>query len=198
MAARAPEWVNSDHLTGMGFVAQLLAGAGYALAGWNQYALLGVIGCLCVNWLGDSLDGTLARVRHAERPHYGFYVDHMADSFGAVALMSGLGLSGYMHPFIAIGVLVAFLLLSIQSYLATCTLGEFHLSFWKFGPTELRLLLVVGNIALLWHPMVLHGRFRLFDVGGVVGLVGMSTMLVYFTRKNTYRLYRLEKIRCAQ
>jgi archaetidylinositol phosphate synthase len=198
MAERTPRWINSDHLTAVGFVAQVLAGAGYALARWNRYALLGVIGCLFLNWLGDSLDGTLARVRHEERPRYGFYVDHLVDSFGAVALMGGLALSGYMHPFIAIGLLVAFLLLSIQSYLATYTLGEFHLSFWKFGPTELRLLLAVGNIALLWHPTVFHGQLRLFDVGGAVGLIGMSTMLVFFTAKNTYRLYRLEKIRCAQ
>src|ERR1039457_4216769 len=89
--------------------------------------------------LGDSLDGTLARVRQRQRPRYGFYVDHMVDSFGALALMGGLALSGYMHPWIAIGLLVAFLMLSIQSYLATHALGEFRISFWRFGPTELRI-----------------------------------------------------------
>ncbi len=196
-AERTPRWINSDHLTAMALAAQIMAGAGYALASWNRYALLGVIACLALNWLGDSLDGTLARVRREERPRYGFYVDHMVDSLGAVALMGGLVLSGYMHPFIAIGLLVAFLLLSIQSYLATYTLGEFHLSFWRFGPTELRLLLAIGNVALIFHPMVLHGRFRLFDLGGAIGLAGMSLMLAFVTAQNTYKLYRQEKIRCA-
>jgi len=166
----------------------------YALARWNQYGLLGVIVFLVLNWLGDSLDGTLARVRQQQRPGYGFYVDHMVDSCGALFLMGGLAVSGYMHPYLAIGLLVAFLLLSIQSYLAAYTLGEFHLSFWKFGPTELRILLAVGNIALFFRPMVLHGRYRLFDVGGAIGLVGMIIMLIYFTAQNTYRLYQRERL----
>src|SRR5207253_4296512 len=139
---------------------------------------------------GDSLDGTLARVRQQQRPRYGFYVDHMIDSIGAVVMMGGLALSGYMHPLIAIGLLIAFLLLSIQSYLATYTLGEFHLSFWRFGPTELRLLLVIGNLALFQWPVVLHGHYRLFDIGGAIGLAGMALMVVYFTAQNTCRLYQ--------
>src|SRR5262249_12535521 len=135
------------------------------------------------------------RVRRQPRPRYGFYVDHMVDSFGAVAMMGGLALSGYMHPWIAIGLLVAFLVLSTQSYLATYTLGEFRLSFWSFGPTELRLLLAIGNLALLHWPMVLHGQFRLFDVGGAIGLGGMTLMVLFFTIKNGFRLYREEPIR---
>src|SRR5437899_4064138 len=194
MAERAPGCINSDHLTLLGFVAQILAGVFYALSRWNRYALLAVIGCLVLNWLGDSLDGTLARVRQHQRPRYGFYVDHMIDSFGALALMGGLALSGYMHPLIAISLLIAFLLLSIQSYLATYALGEFQLSFWSLGPTELRVLLAVGNVALLYWPMIWRGHYRLFDVGGTIGLIGMGTMLVFFTARNTYRLYVEERI----
>ncbi len=195
LAERTPSQINSDHLTVLGLLGQLLAGGFYALSRWNKYFLLAVIAGLAVNWLGDSLDGTLARARRQERPRYGFYVDHMVDSFGAVALMGGLAFSGYIHPGIAVGLLVAFLILSIQSYLATYTLGEFRLSFWSFGPTELRLLLAVGNLALLHWPTVLHGKYRLFDVGGTVGLIGMSLMLVFFTAKNACRLYREERIR---
>jgi len=196
LAARTPEAVNSDHLTALGLIAQLGAGACYALASRNRLWLLGVIACLALNWLGDSLDGTLARVRRRLRPRYGFYVDHMVDSFGAVALMGGLALSGYMHPRIAIGLLIAFLMLSIQSYLATHALGEFRLSFWRFGPTELRILLAIGNLALLWKPIVhlLGGLYRLFDVGGTIGLAVMSLMVVVFTLQNTLRLYREERI----
>jgi archaetidylinositol phosphate synthase len=195
LADRTPAWINSDHLTALGFVGQIMAGVFYALSRWNRYYLLAVIACLAVNWLGDSLDGTLARVRQQQRPRYGFYIDHMVDSFGAITVMGGLALSGYMHPWIAMGLLLAFLLLSIQSYLATYTLGEFRLSFWNFGPTELRLLLVVGNLALLRWPMVLHGHYRLFDTGGAVGLIGMSLMILFFTLKNGYRLYGEERIR---
>src|SRR5271165_1526398 len=196
LAARTPPWIGPDHLTVLGFAAQVGAGACYALARWNRYALLGAILFLGLNWLGDSLDGTLARVRLQQRPRYGFYVDHMVDSFGALALMGGLALSGYMHPVIAIGLLIAFLTLSIQSYLATHALGEFRISFWRFGPTELRLLLAVGNLALFWKPVVhcFGGVYRLFDVGGAIGLAGMGLMTVVFTVQNTVRLYREERI----
>src|SRR4029077_17413494 len=195
MAERPPAWFNSDHLTALGFLAQVMAGASYALARSNRYWLLAIIGFLALNWLGDSLDGTLARVRQQLRPRYGFYVDHIVDSFGGLALMGGLALSGYMHPSIAVGLLVGFLLLSIQSYLATYTLGEFQLSFWNFGPTELRILLSIGNIALLYHPMIFHGQYRLFDVGGLVGLIGMCAMVIFFAVRNTRRLYMEEQIR---
>ena len=196
LAARTPEWIGPDHLTALGLVAQIGAGICYRLARSNKYALLGVIACLALNWLGDSLDGTLARVRNRQRPRYGFYVDHMTDSFGAVALMGGLAISGYMSPEVAIGLLIGFLMLSLQSYLATHALGEFRLSFWRFGPTELRILLAMGNGVVLWKPSVLFlGRqYRLFDVGGTVGLIGMTLILVFFTARNTVRLYREAKI----
>lgn len=196
LAARTPQWIGPDHLTALGLVAQIGAGVCYALARWDKYALLGGVVLLALNWLGDSLDGTLARVRRRLRPRYGFYVDHMVDTFGALALMGGIALSGWMQPWIAIGLLVAFLMLSIQSYLATHALGEFRLSFWRFGPTELRILLAAGNLALFWKPGV-HlggGQYRLFDVGGLVGLVGMTLMLLWFTLENTVRLYREERI----
>src|SRR5580704_9674528 len=196
LAARTPQWIGPDHLTGLGLVAQVAAGSCYALAAWNRYALLGALICLALNWLGDSLDGTLARVRQQLRPRYGFYVDHMVDSFGALALMGGLALSGYMHPWIAVGLLIAFLMLSIQSYLATHALGEFRLSFWRFGPTELRILLAVGNLALLWKPQVhfLGGYYKLFDLGGTIAMAGMSLMFLFFTAQSTVRLYRVERI----
>src|SRR5690348_5854456 len=171
IAERIPRAINADHLTILGFGAQLATGACYALARANRLWLLAAIGFLAANWFGDSLDGTLARVRNQQRPRYGFYVDHILDSIGAVALLGGIALSGFMTPAVAAGLLVLFLLLSIQSYLATYTLGEFRMSFWSFGPTELRLLLVCGNLALLRWPVVLHAHYRLFDIGGLCGIV---------------------------
>jgi phosphatidylglycerophosphate synthase len=194
MAERSPAWINSDHLTALGLGGQIMAGACYALAAWNRYYLLPAIAGLALNWLGDSMDGTLARFRQQERPRYGFYLDHMLDSFGAAALMGGLALSGYMNPWIAAGLLAAFLMLSIQSYLATNSLGEFHLSFWHFGPTEIRILLAAGSLALLRWPMVLSEQFRLLDVGGGIALAGMALMLVCFTVKNARQLYREERV----
>jgi phosphatidylglycerophosphate synthase len=193
MAERMPPQINSDHLTVLGLFGQIMAGVSYALSRTNRMWLIAGIGFFALNWFGDSLDGTLARVRQQQRPRYGFYVDHMVDSFGALFMMGGLALSGYMHPYIAIGLLLGFLLLSIQSYLATYTLGEFRLSFWNFGPTELRVLLAVGNLALLRWPRVLKPHYRLFDIGGMVGLVGMTAMLLFFTAYNTWRLYHEER-----
>jgi len=197
LAERTPKWINSDHLTLLGFGAQLLVGAGYAIAHWSRFAVLIVVTALVLNWLGDSLDGTLARYRQQQRPRYGFYVDHMVDSIGALALMGGLAVSGFMKPYIAIALLIGFLLLSIQSYLATYTLGEFRLSFWRFGPTELRVLLAVGNVALFFRPIVhIFGKaYRLFDVGGLIGAIGMAMMLIVWTAQNTHKLYNQERIR---
>ena len=195
IAERMPAWVRADHLTILGFAAQIATGVCYALAAGDRRMLLAAVLFLAVNWFGDSMDGTLARVRQQQRPRYGFYVDHMIDSIGAVAMMGGLALSGYMHPVIAIGLLIGFLLLSIQSYLATYTIGEFHLSFWRFGPTELRILLAIGNLALFRWAWVIDGHYRLFDVGGAVGLAGMVLTLIFVTAKNTLRLYREERIR---
>ena len=193
LAERMPASINSDHLTAIGFVAQLMTGFSYAMAGSNRLWLLAGIGFLVLNWFGDSMDGTLARVRHKQRPNYGFYVDHVLDSLGAVGLMGGLALSTYMEPIIAIGLLVLFLLLSIQSYLATYALGEFRMSFWNFGPTELRVLLILGDLAVLRWPMVLD-RYRLFDIGGTLGIAGMAAILLLFTGKNIVRLYKQEPV----
>ncbi len=196
LAKRTPAWINSDHLTILGFVSQCLAGACYALARLNPDALLAGIAFLALNWLGDSLDGTLARVRNRQRPRYGFYVDHITDTVAAFLLMGGLALSGYVHPGIALGMLVAFLMLSIEAYLATYTLGRFQLSYWRFGPTEIRILLAVGNLALWWRPLVrLFGReVLLFDVGGAVAIGGMGLMLAVSAIRHTVQLYREERL----
>jgi archaetidylinositol phosphate synthase len=196
LAQRTPAWINSDHLTLLGFISQCLAGACYALARVNPDALLAGIVCLALNWLGDSLDGTLARVRNRQRPRYGFYVDHIADSIAALFLMGGLGLSGYVHPGIALGMLVAFLMLSIEAYLATYTLGRFQLSYWKFGPTEIRILLAIGNLALLRHPAikVLGRPVLLFDLGGVIAIFGMAIILTLSAVKHTAQLYKQEPL----
>lgn len=196
LAERTPAFISSDHLTALGFVAQILAGASYALAGWNKYFLLLTTFFIAVNWLGDSLDGTLARYRNRLRPRYGFYVDHMTDTFGGACLMLGLALSGFQHWQISIGMLVSFLVLSIESYLATYTIGKFRMSYALFGPTEIRILLMIGNIALLFRPNahLMGHTFLLFDVGGVIAMAGMLAMAIIATVIHTAQLYREERL----
>jgi phosphatidylglycerophosphate synthase len=197
MAERAPEWVTSDGLTALGLAAQCGAGVCFALARWGRWAMAGVMVCVVVNWLGDSLDGTLARVRRQERPRYGFYVDHVVDVFGAVALMGGLGVSGLVHGGVAAAMLVGFLVLASESYLATHALGRFEMSQGWFGPTEIRLLLIAGTAEAMRSPFVTVAghRWLLFDVGGVVGAAGMFAMAVGVAARHTAELYRQERVR---
>jgi archaetidylinositol phosphate synthase len=197
MAGHAPAWLTSDQLTLLGLSAQIAAGLFYALARYNRYALLMVIVCIALNWLGDSLDGTLARVRRQQRPRYGFYVDHIVDIFGSVALMTGLACSGFLHWQTAIAMLIAFLLLSSESYLATYTLSCFQMSQGLFGPTEIRILLIIGNLALLRssYSTIFGHRFLLFDIGGVIAAAGMFVMAVGITLRHTAELYRQEPLR---
>jgi len=198
MAERMPTRINSDHLTVLGATGMFLAGLCYWYARWNRLGLLLVILFLAVNWFGDSLDGTLARVRNRQRPRYGFYVDHVIDTFGALFLTSGLAFSGYMSTAIAAGLLIVFYMLSIEVYLATYTIGTFHLSFWIFGPTELRLVLAIGNLVLYFSDSstvkLIGGEYRLFDVGGAVGIVGMALMLIVATIRHTRMLYHGEML----
>lgn len=197
MAERAPAWLTSDQLTALGLAAQCAAGLFYALSRYNRQALLAVIVCIVLNWFGDSMDGTLARVRHQQRPRYGFYVDHVVDIFGSVALMCGLGFSGFLHWQTAIAMLIAFLLLSAESYLATYTLSCFQMSQGFFGPTEIRILLIIGNLALLRSPYAnfFGHRMLLFDLGGTIAAASMLAMAIGVTVRHTVELYRQEPLR---
>ena len=197
LGVRLPSWVNSDHLTLLGFAAMIFAGASYALARTNRAGLIPATIFLVLNWFGDSLDGTLARLRKHERPRYGFYVDHMIDTLGGFFLMGGLAISGIVDWRIALGMFIAFLMLSMEVYLAAYTLGTFRLSFAKFGPTEIRILLALGNVAVWFYPdaRILGLPYRVFDVGGIAAIAGMAIMLIVSTTFNTLKLYRAERLR---
>jgi phosphatidylglycerophosphate synthase len=196
LAARMPAWVNSDHLTLIGLLGMFMAGVFYYLSQWNPLLLHVVNLWIVINWFGDSLDGTLARYRNKLRPRYGYYVDHIIDNYGVLFLTLGMALSGYMSPWVAVAVLVSYLLLNINIYLATTASGEFKISFWLFGPTELRVLLMIGNLILLVRPTVeIFGhRMLFFDVGGFVAASGMFVILIVSTIMNTRKLYCLERV----
>lgn len=195
IARRLPASVNSDHLTALALLAMALAGAGYALARWDVRSLWVVVIALALNWFGDSLDGTVARVRKVERPRYGFYVDHVLDIVGATLLFAGLAASGFMNPLIALALLIGYLLVTGEVFLATAVNGVFRMSFSGFGPTELRILLAIGTVALFGDPHVAlgaFGRMRLFDVGGLIAIAGMALALAVNVVRNATALARLE------
>jgi phosphatidylglycerophosphate synthase len=196
MAERLPRAVNSDHLSGVGLAAMFAAGACFAAyriaPGW---AAVGVVACLAVNWFGDSLDGTVARVRQQQRPRYGFYVDHVIDLTGSTFLLGGLACSGLMSPLIAASLLCAYLLVSAETYLATHAAGVFRMSFMGFGPTELRILIAIGALKAAATPIVdvpALGAMRLFDIGGLIGTAGLIVACVAAAVRNTRALYLAE------
>ncbi|MGA8110837.1 MAG: CDP-alcohol phosphatidyltransferase family protein [Acidobacteriaceae bacterium] len=196
MAERAPAWLTSDQLTLLGLAAQIAAGLCYAFARFDRRALLLAVLCIALNWLGDSLDGTLARVRRRQRPRYGFYVDHMVDLFGALALLAGIACSGLIHWPIAAALLIAFFLLAAESYLATYTLSTFQLSQGFFGPTEIRILLVAGTVFLLRSPFctIFGYKFFLFDFAGAIAAAAMLVLALAVTFRHTALLYREEPL----
>jgi len=196
MASQLPDQINSDHLTGLGILAMAAAGAAYALSGTYSWYLHLVNFCLFLNWVGDSLDGTVARYRNRLRPRYGFYVDHILDTFSVSFLLGGLALSGFMNVHVAGSLLIVYFMLSINVYIATYTMGTFKISFVKLSPTELRLLLAFGNLVLLYRPTIqLFGKsYLLFDVGGAVAAVLMLVILIASTARNIHVLYNLERL----
>jgi phosphatidylglycerophosphate synthase len=148
LAARVPGWLRPNHFTVLGTAGAVGAAVAYALtsrhAEWLWVASLMV----AINWLGDSLDGTLARVRRAERPRYGYYLDHIVDAFSTIAIGVGLGLSPYVDLGVATGLVLVYLVLSINVYLESSVFGVFTLGYGRLGPTEVRLLLILVNTLL--------------------------------------------------
>lgn len=193
MAGRLPAWVNSDHLTALGAIAMFGVGACFWAGGT---ALWLVIPLLAVNWFGDSLDGTLARVRNRQRPRYGYYVDHVLDAIGFAALFGGLMLGGHMSLTMGLAFLAAYYLLVVEISLATHARGTFKLAFLKIGPTELRILLAMGTLQLMRSDLVsIAGHNRLlFDAGGAVAIAGFLIAFVAGAVRNGIALYNEERL----
>jgi phosphatidylglycerophosphate synthase len=148
LAARVPRRVLPDHLTALGVLAALGIAVAYLLSNDHPALLWAASGLLVVHWLGDSLDGTLARFRRTERPTYGYYLDHLVDAFATAAICIGLGLSPHMLLATGLAIAVAYLLLSINTYLETSAFGRFDLGYGRVGPTEIRVVLIALNTAL--------------------------------------------------
>jgi archaetidylinositol phosphate synthase len=200
IAERLPERITSDHLSALGLGSMVMAGASIGAmragpsAGW---AASSVVICLIANWFGDSLDGTVARVRGQQRPRYGYYVDHVIDLIGTTALMAGLGISGLMTPVMAGAVATGYLLVCAEAYLATHAGGVFKMSFLGFGPTELRILLAIGIAKAAVSPEIhvpMLGAMLLFDAGGAVAIVGLIIAFVAAACRTGRALYAAEPL----
>jgi phosphatidylglycerophosphate synthase len=192
IARRLPSWVMPDHLTALGVLAAVGIAAAYALSNQDPLWLWAASGLLVVHWLGDSLDGTLARVRKTERPRYGYYLDHLVDAIATALIGVGLGLSPYMLLASGLVIVIAYLVLSINTYLETNTLGVFSLGYGRFGPTEARVGLVALNtvLALGVVPTALGMGLLDFVVLGIAALM-LGALLVRAFR-NLRELARLE------
>lgn len=195
LAHRLPRAIHSDHLSALGLGSMAVAAASFAALGWTRWAAVGVVAALIANWFGDSLDGTVARVRGQQRPRFGFYVDHVIDLAGTAMLLAGIAMSGLMQPLFAAVLLCAYLLVSAESYLATHSAGVFRMSFIGFGPTELRLVLIAGVLSVLDSPFISGGPLaglRLFDVGAAVATGGLAIAFLAAAFRNTAALYAAE------
>jgi phosphatidylglycerophosphate synthase len=196
LAHTLPRSIHSDHLTGLALLSMLAAGPAFAAISRTAWAAVAFIALLALNWFGDSLDGTVARVRHRQRPRYGFYVDHVVDLIGTAALVTGMAASGSMTPVLAFAVLATYFMVAAESFLGTHSLGVFRMSFAGFGPTELRILLAAGAIKVAIDPWVdIAGRqMLLLDVGGVVAIVGLLAAFACTAVRNAVCLYRAEPL----
>ena len=196
IAERLPRGITPDHLTALGLLGNLAAGLSYALVPGNPQWLHAVNAGLVLNWLGDSLDGTVARVRNRLRPRYGFYVDHMVDALAILFLLLGLASSGLVTPWTAIALLVAYYFLTINMGFATYALGVFKISFGLLGGTELRILIILANLLALAKPRFAWGgrEILVFDVIALAATVGVAVTALRSTAQVTRRLYEMERL----
>ena len=182
IAARLPRWILPDDLTAIGVVSALAICAAYVATNESPAWPWVASGLLVVHWLGDSLDGTLARVRGIERPRYGYYLDHLVDAISTACIGLGLGLSPFMLLSTGALIVVAYLMLSINVYLESYALGRFSIGYGRIGPTEVRVLLIALNTALaLGAPLGFHIAgvgMTAFDVTGLAIAAVMCVLLV--------------------
>ena len=197
IAARLPARVLPDHLTALGVLAALGIAASYVLANENPLWLVAATALLAVHWLGDSLDGTLARVRRIERPTYGYYLDHLVDGFATAAIGIGLGLSPHMLLATGLVIVIAYLLLSINTYLETSAFGVFSLGYGRIGPTEARIGLAAVNVAMLaglaLDTTVLGIGVTVLDLAGLAIAGGMIAALLVRAAQNLRTLAEREQ-----
>ncbi len=196
IAATLPDRVSPNHLSGVGVVGAVGAGAAYALSAIDVRWLWAASLMLVVNWFGDSLDGTLARVRIMERPRYGYYLDHIIDAFNTAVVGVGIGLSPFVEIELALVLVVVYLMLSVNVYLESTVFGVFKMAYGKIGPTEGRILLVIANAVLVGASAwgIQQTVWGAWVTNAAVSALGATMLVVLAIRfgKNLHRLAILE------
>ena len=194
-AARLPRWILPDDMTALGVAAAIGVAVAYQLSNDGSAWLWAASALLVVQWLGDSLDGTLARVRGIERPTYGYYLDHLVDALATAAIGIGLGLSPYMLLSVGTLIVVAYLILSINVYLESFAFNRFSIGYGKIGPTEIRLILILLNTFLALDLVGLDFNLVGLDltVFDLVGLGIAGTMIVLLVGRSARNLRELAK-----
>lgn len=179
LCSRMPAWVTPDGLTSLGMIGACMIFVGYVASNLSAHWLLLAIAGYCIQWFGDSMDGSLARYRHIERPSYGYFIDHSCDGLATLLILAGIGLSPFVTMDVALVALAGYLLLSIHAYLSARVLGEFKLSYLAAGPTELRLVLIALTIMMmvLGSGPGVFGALSGFDV--FVGAAAMILILLF-------------------
>lgn len=179
LCSRMPPWVTPDRLTLLGMVGAFMIFVGYVASGLAASWLLLAIAGYVVQWFGDSMDGSIARYRHIERPSYGYFIDHSCDGLATLLILAGIGLSPFVTMDVALVALAGYLLLSIHAYLSARVLGEFKLSYLAAGPTELRLMLIALTVMMmaLGSGPGIFGALSGFDV--FVGAAGTILILLF-------------------
>lgn len=191
-----PPHINSDHLTVLGIIGAVLIGLGYFLCNRSSlYLIICEIG-LFLNWFGDSLDGTLARIRHKERKHYGYFIDHMVDTFCIIIVALGLGSSPLIHMNIALLMCIVYLAYNVYVHIITFLDSVFKISFGIIGPTEIRIVIFIVNILLIFLPpsqiQIWSFSLTIFDIVGIALCIIFTIVLIYSTLKDAARYNRLD------
>ena len=177
---RQPSWVTSDMLTFLGVGGAVICALGFLLSCWNiQWLWLSSLG-LVINWYGDSLDGTLARVRNTQRPVYGFFIDHTLDAITICIMCIGAGLSPMLRLDIAMLILAGYLCLSIYTYIGAILKGEFRLTYSSFGPTEFRLIVILINTFYMYMPWSSANYYFYGIKLGIIDIVGFIIAVLLF------------------
>lgn len=193
LAGRLPRWILPDDMTAIGVVAALAVAVAYQLSNEGNGWLWAASALLVVQWIGDSLDGTLARVRGIERPTYGYYLDHLVDAIATAAIGIGLGLSPFMLLSVGTLIVVAYLILSINVYLESFAFSRFSIGYGKIGPTEIRLILIALNTLLALDLVGLDFHLAGLDltVFDLVGLAIAATMIALLLARSARNLREL-------
>jgi archaetidylinositol phosphate synthase len=198
-AAALPPWINPDHLTILGILSGFIIAGGYILCRFSRWWLLLSNAGLFIHWYADSLDGTLARIRHQERENYGYFVDHMSDAWTTLVLCISLGFSTLMQLDTALFIAVGYLLMMVYAHVSAYTQRNFTLSYGRLGPTEVRIVIAVLNcILIFWNPVIYRNGLQVRTFLDAAGFIVACIFILIFIVVGIRDAVKLDRLDRAQ